>query len=62
VKYAYAITCHKSQGGQWANVFIDQGYIEPEMISTEYFRWLYTAITRATEKVFLINFPDENFD
>lgn len=62
VKYAYAITCHKSQGGQWANVFIDQGYIEPEMINTEYFRWLYTAITRATEKVFLINFPDENFD
>lgn len=62
VKYAYAITCHKSQGGQWANVFIDQGYIEPEMINSEYYRWLYTAITRATEKVFLINFPDENFD
>jgi exodeoxyribonuclease-5 len=62
VKYAYAITCHKSQGGQWATIFIDQGYIEPEMINAEYYRWLYTAVTRATEKVFLINFPDENFD
>ena len=62
VKYAYAITCHKSQGGQWATIFIDQGYIEPEMINAEYYRWLYTAVTRATEKVCLINFPDENFD
>jgi exodeoxyribonuclease-5 len=61
VKYAYAITCHKSQGGQWAHVFIDQGYIEQESINSEYFRWLYTAITRATEKVFLVNFPEENF-
>lgn len=59
VKYAYAVTCHKSQGGQWSHVYIDQGYIEPEAINKEYHRWLYTAITRATEKVFLVNFPDD---
>jgi exodeoxyribonuclease-5 len=58
VKYAYAVTCHKSQGGQWKSVFIDQGYIEKERIDREYMRWLYTAITRATEKVWLVNFPE----
>lgn len=62
VKYAYAITCHKSQGGQWAHVYIDQGYIDPEMINGEYHRWLYTAVTRASEKLFLVNFPDDNFE
>lgn len=62
VKYAYAITCHKSQGGQWAHVYIDQGYIEPDAINKEYHRWLYTAITRASEKLFLVNFPEENFE
>ncbi|MFN5879711.1 MAG: ATP-binding domain-containing protein, partial [Flavobacteriales bacterium] len=62
VKYAYAVTCHKSQGGQWASIFIDQGYIEPEMINKEYHRWLYTAITRASEKVYLVNFPDDYFE
>lgn len=61
IKYAYAITCHKSQGGQWEHVYIDQGYIDPEMINTEYYRWLYTAVTRASEKLFLVNFPDESF-
>ena len=57
VKYAYAITCHKAQGGQWANVFIDQGYMTDEMLGPDYFRWLYTAITRATQRVFLVNWP-----
>jgi len=62
VKYAYAMTCHKSQGGQWKAVFIDQGYIPEEQMGTGYFRWLYTALTRATEKVYLVNFKDEFFD
>jgi len=61
VKYAYAVTCHKSQGGQWANVFLDQGYLTEEMLDQGYFRWLYTALTRATEKVYLLNFKDEFF-
>ncbi|MEN9400511.1 MAG: hypothetical protein RL632_1614 [Bacteroidota bacterium] len=61
VKYAYAVTCHKSQGGQWAHVFIDQGYVDEESINTEYYRWLYTALTRASEKAFLVNFPDDFF-
>ncbi|MBA3662787.1 MAG: AAA family ATPase [Bacteroidetes bacterium] len=56
VKFSYAVTCHKSQGGQWPVVFIDQGYIKEEDIDRNYIRWLYTAITRATEKVYLINF------
>jgi len=59
VKYAYAVTCHKAQGGQWKEVYIDAGYITRETIDSEYVRWLYTAITRATEKVYLINFPEE---
>ena len=62
VKFAYAVTCHKSQGGQWSNVFIDQGYITDDMIDREYLRWLYTAFTRATEKVYLVNFKNEFFD
>jgi exodeoxyribonuclease V len=62
VKYAYAITCHKSQGGQWASVFIDQGYVTEEMLTQDYFRWLYTALTRATQKVYLVNFSDDYFD
>ncbi len=56
VKFSYAITCHKSQGGQWPVVFIDQGYLKEENIDEGFLRWLYTAITRATEKVYLINF------
>lgn len=57
IKYGYAVTCHKAQGGQWQHVYIDQGYMTEEMLSPDYFRWLYTAITRATEKVFLVNWP-----
>ncbi len=56
VKFSYAITCHKSQGGQWPVVFIDQGFLKEENIDESFMRWLYTAITRATEKVYLINF------
>ncbi len=62
VKYAYAMTCHKSQGGQWKAVFIDQGYVPEEQLGTGYYRWLYTAITRATERVYLVNFKDEFFE
>lgn len=61
VKFAYAVTCHKAQGGQWKSVFVEQGYITEEMIGTEYFRWLYTALTRTTGKVHLINFNKEFF-
>jgi len=61
VKFAYAVTCHKAQGGQWKNVFIEQGYITEEMINAEFFRWLYTALTRTTDKVQLINFNKEFF-
>lgn len=59
VKYAYAVTCHKSQGGQWKEVFVDAGYLTKEMVNKEYLRWLYTAITRATEKVYLVNFTED---
>ncbi len=62
VKFAYAVTCHKAQGGQWKNVFIDQGYINENMMDTEYLRWLYTAFTRATQNLYLINFPDKYFE
>ena len=59
VKYGYAFTCHKAQGGQWKEVYIDQGYVTEERMGLEYYRWLYTAFTRATEKVYLINFKDD---
>ena len=62
VKFAYAITCHKAQGGQWPCVFVEQGYLTDEMINTEYLRWLYTAISRATEKLYLVNFNKEFFE
>lgn len=55
IKYAYAVTCHKAQGGQWSQVFIDEGYITPDMIGIDYYRWLYTAVTRATDKIYLVN-------
>jgi exodeoxyribonuclease V len=61
VKFAYAVTCHKAQGGQWRNVFIDQGFFKEEMMTREYLRWLYTALTRATEKAYLVNFDDKFF-
>lgn len=57
VKYAYAITCHKAQGGQWRNVFLDQGYMSDEYLTPDYFRWLYTAFTRATGTLYLVNYP-----
>jgi ATP-dependent exoDNAse (exonuclease V) alpha subunit len=60
VKFSYAMTCHKSQGGQWKTVFIEQPYL-PDGVSKEYFRWLYTAITRAQEKLYLIGFKDDFF-
>ena len=62
VKYAYAVTCHKAQGGQWQCVFIDQGWLTDEMLNIEYLRWLYTAITRATEKLYLVNFSRKFFE
>ncbi len=57
IKFAYAATCHKTQGGQWAHVYIDQGYVTDDMLGPDYYHWLYTALTRATEKVFLVNWP-----
>ena len=57
VKFAYAATCHKAQGGQWAHIYVDQGYMTDDMLSTDYLHWLYTAFTRATEKLFLVNWP-----
>ena len=57
IKYAYAVTCHKAQGGQWAHVYIDQGYMTDDMIGPDYIHWLYTAFTRATEKLYLVNWP-----
>lgn len=59
VKYAYAVTCHKAQGGQWAHVYVDQGYMTDDMLSPDYLHWLYTAFTRATEKLYLVNWPKE---
>ena len=61
VKFSYAITCHKSQGGQWKTIFIEQPYL-PEGPSKEYYRWLYTAVTRAQEKLYLIGFSDDYFE
>ena len=57
VKFAYAVTCHKAQGGQWAHVYIDQGYMTDDMLTPEYYHWLYTAFTRATERLMLVNWP-----
>jgi exodeoxyribonuclease-5 len=62
VKFAYALTCHKSQGGQWGAVFVDQGYLKEDQIDAEYIRWLYTAITRSTHELFLVNFHERFFD
>lgn len=61
VKYAYAMTCHKAQGGQWKHVFVEMGYLPDKKPDTEYLRWLYTALTRSTKKVFLMNFVEEFF-
>ena len=62
VKYAYAVTCHKAQGGQWAHVYVDQGYMTNDMMTPEYYHWLYTAFTRATEHLYLVNWPESQSD
>jgi len=62
VKFSYAMTCHKTQGGQWPNVFVDKGFIKDNIIDIEYLRWLYTATTRATSKLYLIGFGEEYFE
>lgn len=59
IKYAYAVTCHKAQGGQWGCIYLDQGYLPPDGSPIDYYRWLYTAFTRATEQVYLVNWPTE---
>lgn len=61
IKFAFAVTCHKAQGGQWDAVFIDQGYLTEEMVNTEFLRWLYTGITRATRQLFFVNFNEQFF-
>jgi exodeoxyribonuclease-5 len=61
IKFAYAVTCHKAQGGQWERVFIDQGMFNRNEITIDYLRWFYTALTRATDKVYLVNFPEDWF-
>lgn len=58
VKFAYAVTCHKAQGGQWAHVYVDQGYMTDDMLNPDYIHWLYTAFTRATEMLYLVNWPE----
>lgn len=62
VKFAYAVTCHKAQGGQWKAVFVDHGYLVEDMLDVEYYRWLYTAFTRPTEKLYLVNFDKGFFE
>ncbi len=62
IKFAYAMTCHKAQGGQWKAVFVDLGYITEEHMSRDFVRWLYTAFTRATERLYLVNFPKDFFN
>lgn len=57
VKFGYAITCHKAQGGQWVHIYLDQGYMTDEMLTPDYIHWLYTAFTRATEHLYLVNWP-----
>ena len=59
VKFAYAVTCHKAQGGQWRHVYVDQGYMTDDMLTPDYIHWLYTAFTRATETLYLVNWPKE---
>ena len=62
VKFAYAVTCHKAQGGQWTHVYLDQGYMTDDMLTPDYIHWLYTAFTRATEKLYLVNWPKTQVD
>ena len=60
IKYAYAVTCHKAQGGQWGCIYLDQGYLSPDTSLIDYYRWLYTAFTRASEQVYLVNWPNSS--
>ena len=62
VKFAYAATCHKAQGGQWAHIYVDQGYMTDEMLTPDYIHWLYTAFTRASERLYLVNWPKTQTD
>ena len=63
VKFAYALTCHKAQGGQWQRVFVDHPWRPAdEPLNLDYLRWLYTAFTRASERIYLLGFPDEYFE
>lgn len=62
VKFGYAVTCHKAQGGQWAHIYLDQGYMTDDMLTPDYIHWLYTAFTRASEKLFLVNWPKTQTD
>ena len=62
VKFAYAVTCHKAQGGQWAHVYVDQGYMTDDMLTSDYLHWLYTAFTRATDHLFLVNWPQSQVE
>ena len=62
IKFAYALTCHKSQGGQWKAIFLDKGYVPPEQLNSDYLRWLYTGVTRATDELFLVNFDSTFFN
>jgi len=59
VKYGYAVTCHKAQGGEWKNVFLDLGYIQQSYMGENFYRWLYTSITRSSEKLWFVNLPDD---
>lgn len=62
VKFAYAVTCHKAQGGQWSHVYVDQGYMTDDMLALDYIHWLYTAFTRATEMLYLVNWPNTQIE
>jgi len=62
IKYAHAVTVHKAQGGQWAHVYVDYGFVPEERKNSAYLRWLYTALTRASEKLYLLNFPEDFFE
>ena len=62
VKFAYAVTCHKAQGGQWSHVYVNQGYMTDDMLTSDYIHWLYTAFTRATEMLYLVNWPETQIE
>ena len=59
VKYGYAVTCHKAQGGEWKNVFLDLGYIQKSYMGENFYRWLYTSVTRSSQNLYLVNLPDD---